>query len=851
MSKPVWVTPAGNLGTIPEGVFYSIPLLAVNPSNTDTIYYQLIAGNLPHGIQINETGILTGIPKAMASIQGVPTTVYRDVTSKFAVRDYTQQTQGSITVITHLTDRTFEITVTGQNGPAFTTPSGQIAQYFDGGLVTGLQVEYSTPDPNNPSVVRLVAGSLPSGLTIGINGVISGFIAPNAQQNQTAGYSRDGQGYDQYPFDFTTHSNSINYEFVLEVTDGKTSDLRTFSIFVWSRNDLTADDTFIPADNTFITADGSPVRVPIILNPQGSIGTVQSDNFFAYEFNGLDLDGDQFRYVGTNLPPGLQLDPESGWLYGYIPNLGLTEYVYDFAVVVHKLYNADIASTPYDYSLSINGVINGNVTWTTPNNLGTIINGSVSTLYVEAQNVDNLVLQYQLVSGSNSLLPQGLELLPNGEIAGRVSFNTFALDSGTTTFDVSRTNGADPTTIDMTYKFTVNAYSSNGIVNVTNTFSITVARLYNQPYENLYIQAMPPRQDRDLINSLLQNSDIFQPSLLYRPQDPNFGVASHVIYQHAYGLTASTIDAYYSALYENHYWKSLTLGKIKTAQALDNNGNILYEVIYSEVVDNLVNNHNQSVGKEVTLPYAIENNSVDVVYPNSLVNMRTQVIDTVGQLSNILPRWMLSKQANGSALGFTPAWVIAYTKPGQANRIAYYISTEFGTKLNLIDFKADRYEVDRSLTKNWNAATNKWTPTPPTTTTFDIDCHYQITNLTNGSGYHVDDVIKISGTQVGGITPLNDITIQIKQISDTGAILGYFVTSGVAPINSATTTWTGIAGTNLIGTGSGAVWNFVSVPGTVTAFDYNSLQFTAPVDMYSDTTGYDKYLVFPKRNILG
>ena len=34
------------------------------------------------------------------------------------------------------------------------------------------------------------------------------------------------------------------------------------------------------------------------------------------------------------------------------------------------------------------------------------------------------------------------------------------------------------------------------------------------------------------------------------------------------------------------------------------------------------------------------------VYPNSLINMRNQVIDTVGQVSNILPRWMLSRQVN-------------------------------------------------------------------------------------------------------------------------------------------------------------------------------------------------------------
>ena len=36
MSQPQWVTSAGNLGTIPEGVFYSTPLLAIDPVVTIT-----------------------------------------------------------------------------------------------------------------------------------------------------------------------------------------------------------------------------------------------------------------------------------------------------------------------------------------------------------------------------------------------------------------------------------------------------------------------------------------------------------------------------------------------------------------------------------------------------------------------------------------------------------------------------------------------------------------------------------------------------------------------------------------------------------------------------------------------
>jgi hypothetical protein len=46
--------------------------------------------------------------------------------------------------------------------------------------------------------------------------------------------------------------------------------------------------------------------------------------------------------------------------------------------------------------------------------------------------------------------------------------------------------------------------------------------------------------------------------------------------------------------------------------------------------------------------------------------MREQVEDVLGTVNNtnILPLWMTSQQIDGNTLGFTPAWVIAYCKPG-------------------------------------------------------------------------------------------------------------------------------------------------------------------------------------------
>jgi len=779
MAQPVWLTPAGNLGTYPEGVFFQFPLVVQPPNLGETVYFKIIAGDLPDGVQVSANGLIVGVPIAVANIQGTPVEVARDITSKFAVRAYTTKVVAGLTVINRLADRTFSITVSGQDAPEWITPSSQIAQYFDGSQVYDLQLQYTDNDASDITVVRLIGGSLPPGLTLSPRGRISGVIPIAAVPDEAVGFDRTP--FDLYRFSPVPYGANANYEFTVELTDGKNSAVRTFSIFVWSRSLLSADTTVDTADITFITADGINTWMPIILNVPGSIGTVQSENYFAYKFNGIDFAGDDFTFVlnGGVLPPGTELDPVTGWLYGYIPDLGLTERTYTFSLRVFKNNEPTYTSQPYIYSLIVNGPVETNIYWTTPASaadralnpspLGTIDNGATSQLYVEAVSVSGLVLEYRIRSGSNSKLPQGLTLLPSGHIVGRVNFDTFVLDGGTTVFDLDSSNQGvtAPTTFDLTFNFTVEAYGGNGLISVFKNFSIRVNREYNAPYENLYVLAMPPQNDRDLVNDLLQNTSIIPPNLLYRGDDPSFGRATSVIYNHAFGLTAATYTDYVSSLYENHYWKNLVLGSIETAQAIDPvTGQAVYEVVYSRIIDNLVNDQGESVSKEVVIPYPIDPNTtaeIDTVYPNSLENMRDQVIDVVGQVSNLLPLWMLSKQTNGRVLGFTPAWVIAYVKPGYSKQIAYNIRTEFDTQLNLIDFEVDRYELDKALTNNWDPVTKQWVPQPPAATTFDL----------------------------------------------------------------------------------------TSVPGP-TIFDGGSVRFITPVDIYLDstTTDYDKYLVFPKRNII-
>ena len=790
MAQPVWVTDAGTLGTIAEGLFFQIDINATDPDGDD-VEYSLVAGSLPTGIQLLTNGQISGVPTAVSTVQGVPTEVSEDVTSQFAVR--------ATSVGGRINERTFSITVTGQDAPEFTTPAGRLGSFFSGTVFgpnkTVLQIAWTDSDPGETITVSIESGELPPGLTLNQDGTFTGYIDNTDPLPGSAvpGFDVVNNLFDEFPFDFPARQINRAYEFVVGLSDGKTTSLRTFDIFVTTIFSLSADTMQITADDNVLTSDLMNVPIPLISNypSDGNIGTYRHDNFFAYQIIGYDLEGDAVEFDleladSGDLPPNLSFDINTGWLTGYFTDVGATETTYNFSVRVYKRDDPSIISTSYPYSMTVIGDIESTVTWTTGTKLsgldvytlGNIANGAVSTLYVEAISASDRLLQYRIKSGTASKLPQGLQLLNSGDIAGTVSFNTFTLDSGTTTFDSDRATRLeiDPTTFDKDFDFTVEVYSIDGLINSSRTFQITVDRQFNSPYESLYIEAMPDNQDRLLISNLVNSSDLIPPDTVYRPQDPNFGVAKRVKYVHDFGLNTATLQEYVYALQLNHFRKKLVLGEIKSAQATDINGNIIYEVVYSEIVDTGVNQEGDSPPQKVPVPYPFPSNDgsteVDYVYPNSLINMRNQVVSVIGQDNLILPLWMKSQQADGSVLGFTKAWVIAYVKPGYGNQVAYNIKTDFGQILNRVNWIADRYIIDRSQTVNWvvnpdSTDGGNWYPHPALSTTFNVN---QTTNPT--------------------------------------------------------------------------------VSGNPTIFDGNKTDFAKPVDVYNPGDQYNQYVLYPKINIL-
>ena len=104
MAQPVWISPPGDLGTVAEGLYFSTPVVAVDPDG-GIVRYKLIAGSLPEGIQVKTNGVVEGVPQAFATVRGVPTEVSENVTSRFAVRAYVEVPGG----IVRLSDRTFTL----------------------------------------------------------------------------------------------------------------------------------------------------------------------------------------------------------------------------------------------------------------------------------------------------------------------------------------------------------------------------------------------------------------------------------------------------------------------------------------------------------------------------------------------------------------------------------------------------------------------------------------------------------------------------------------------------------------------------------------------------------------------
>ena len=594
----------------------------------------------------------------------------------------------------------------------------------------------------------------------------------------------------------------------------------------------------------------------------------------------IGFDEGKFDQGVLSLPQGLNIDVNSGWVTGYLPLQTINEIVYDFNVEVYKRdypgYNVN-----KQFNLVVLGDLNNTINWLTPSYLGTIENGAISDLFVKAISSKGKTLYYEYAENSLIRLPQGLELISNGIISGRVSFEVFSLDQSLTTID------SGTTTFDNTYTFNVTARDFDQTIAASRAFTVTVLQRNITPYENLYLKALTSREQRSQLQNILQDRSVFPLNLIYRNEDPFYGISKDIKTLFLPGLNPSTLEHYATVVKTNHFNKRINFGEIKTAIATDGaynvvelstgaiigtykdnigfiptdfslgytaadsipagtklgNEHIKYEVIYAEIFDDNTNSLGQGPADEINLIgrienpyYDLDNNSFYTAYPNSFENMANVVINGANAIGYVnkgaLPDWMTSKQPDGRVLGFTRAVVLAYTVENGSDTIAYRLR-QSGFKLNQLDFTVDRYQLDNNYTTNYDILANTFITSKETT----FDRYVGLTSIYTTIGT-VDYAVNISFEEINerSITSINLAGgfDGIKSFTD-GEKLVFF--------NQEFATGTSIGDTYNLG------WSNVKARWGAEPWDYDEGTVSSGDDLAWDAssyvTGYNEHLLDP------
>ena len=381
---------------------------------------------------------------------------------------------------------------------------------------------------------------------------------------------------------------------------------------------------------------------------------------------------DAANWEQSRLPPYYQLDDNSGALYASIPYLPIYSSTYSFYVRIEKydVVRNQMAFVNQLFELTIKGTIDNPIVWSTQPNLGNIYIGYLSELSVSATHANTQVtIRYSLIDGE---LPPGLTLGNDGSIVGRIDYTA---SLGQYNFKVRATD----------------IYNQQ----VEKWFNLTVIEYDGKLYTQIYMKPFLKLENRRNYSIFITDQTTFDREIMYRPEDPNFGVQTQLQCYLEYGTEQVGLSDYAQVMTEYFYKKKLWFGEIKTARGDDEFGNHVYDAVYVEIVDPLDGVDGSSTVSGIT------------VYPNSIFNMRSALesIEINGEVINTdelqLPRWMRTFQPDtGLPIGYIPVVMLCYTLPGYGSKVLENVA-DSGFKFNTIDFEVDRLIV------NANTSTNK------------------------------------------------------------------------------------------------------------------------------------------------
>lgn len=758
MANVTWTTPAGSLGIINERDLYSKQLEA-NTADSASLTYTRIAGTLPPGIRLTSTGLLQGVPFEVARRSLYTFVIRASDGTNIADRTFSFQVQGAdVPVFT---------TAAGQLDLSDSTRVGN-KWVLDGSYI---EYQIQATDTDTASGQTLVydisKGRLPPGITMSTSGLISGVIrlTDDERYGVYGGwdnvYGYDDVGYDPLSFSI---SRSENFEFTVRVSDGASSTEQVNSIFVF-----TAD--FWRVDNTRITVDqkvyqGYPLLMSLSANRRpifetgSNLGTYRHDNQCVIKIDVVDFDPLQsaltYSIVSGVLPNGISIDPSSGELYGQLPTQSAVSSEYTFTIRASRTPVAGATVyTDKTFTMTVIGDIDIGIAYTSGENLGELTVGLPCLLNLTAESSSsNRVFYFNKKSGT---LPPGISLSTDGNLIGTPELTEFiTIDENVITFD------NNTTTFDKKYSFTVTVSDQYQSQATDKEFYVTIKSPYNKQYGNMFARGFLDNRnknnqvERKLFYEISQDLNINNKEYIFRQEDPNFGIKKTPEMLLISGLEYQTLSILQNAMENNHTPKNLYFGDIKTALAKQN-GNTIYEVVYIEMKDDQINNLGSSISSMITLrndinkplngpraddfystadfdmydvttdgglsfsisgsklryanPLSADLGYFEKLYPNAIEHMRKNLKD-LGQKEYVhLPLWMRTSQdTTGVPLGYIPAVVLAYCKPGKSALVKKRILDK-KIDYKKIEFKIEKYIVSASKVNSNNFVTDGSTKT--------------------------------------------------------------------------------------------------------------------------------------------
>jgi hypothetical protein len=319
-----------------------------------------------------------------------------------------------------------------------------------------------------------------------------------------------------------------------------------------------------------------------------------------------------------------------------------------------------------------------------------VIVGSVSGAVAQVTRFDDIAgrIYYDFVD-----YPSSAEFKPEEIISG--NNGTAVVEENSRFQDVSFDN--NETSTDKLFKFKVQARDTANFAALIREFSIKVVEDNSKIFADVFVKAFQKKEKRLDWFNFITDGEIFVPSELYRYGDENFGLQTEIKVLIYAGVESVEAVKYVQAMSRNHYRKQLKFGDVKFAVAKDpNTQEILYEVVYAEIVDDLQRG-NRSIASTIELPDNINSrvlisyDSIKIdsdiplvsdrdhqrIFPNSIKNMRRR-IKAVGERDrSFLPLWMRSIQDREFVeSGYLAANVLCYTKPGFAEKIIARIKSK-------------------------------------------------------------------------------------------------------------------------------------------------------------------------------